>query len=194
MLCQGFPAGYGLDLDPSRWRPAVYRMASRLAPTPTANTPGPAGIVGRSGTSAPATQANCRPDSKRANAQPRAPSGASRWTIESNATLPAPDAIPKAKTSAPALTGLNHRPTTSPATPATSNDVMMMPSSFRARRRRGARIAPNSPPTAAEPTKSPNPSDEKFSLRKANARWNTRKPTRNLRPAAATRFLVGFLV
>ena len=118
------------------------------------------------GMNAPTTHASWNRVSNFANDRPRFASGASRWTIESNASLP--PLAPRPTTSAAAVAENKRLPDVAAAMPVTitsKSTAMRMFSSRHACRSRGVSTAPSSAPNPLAASTTANQNSEDPALR-----------------------------
>ena len=124
---------------------------------------------------APTTQKIWKRVSNLANDRPRLASGASRWTIESNASLAVLALKPTAKATSTAAPSPPDQAASSAASVARSIEPTRMSSSWVVRRTRGATIEPTKEPRTLAPTAKPR--CHVGCSRMAKASRKTRKPT-----------------
>ena len=140
------------------------------------------------GASPPTTQTSWNTASKRAKARPCTAAGTSRWTRESNASLPEPAPTPSTAASSARPGTPCKAPTCitiSPATATAATDPARMCSSRTRPRSRGAITAPTRlPPTLAAST-TPYHQAAAWPRRKAKATRKVKKPTVKRRPPTA---------
>ena len=129
------------------------------------------------GTKAPSTQSTWKRVSKRAKARPRLASGASRWRMESKASLPPPAAKP---TDAPSKVAPMTSPMASDKTPASTMKPSTPVSRFSSDvilRMRGPAAAPPSWLKALTAPTTPNSQGARSPPRKSKATSRVRNPT-----------------